>query len=144
MLRTAIAIAGIALALLVRPASLRCDEWERVPSDSGVGAPATDGGQAAAAPAGNNGATACTMVGALVKQAAKMRDQGVSEDSQVASIDNPNGKLYQLTNGHMLSADTADALRSGIRREIVYVYAHRELTPAQLGARARQTCGNPE
>jgi hypothetical protein len=85
---------------------------------------------------------ACAMVGALVKQVAKMRDKGVSEESQLASVD--NGKPYQLTNGNMLSAHTATALRAGIHREIAYVYQHRELTSAQLGVRARQTCGNPE
>ena len=97
-----------------------------------------------AAPAGNKNAMACAMVGALVQQTAKMRDQGVSEQSQVASIDNPSGKLYQLTTGNMLSADTAGTLRAGIRREIAYVYQHREMTPAQLGDRARQSCGTTE
>jgi hypothetical protein len=87
---------------------------------------------------------ACGLVGTLVKQTAKMRDQGVSEESQLASVDNPKGKLYQLTNGSMLSADTAATLRAGIHREIAYVYEHREMTPAQLSAHARETCGNPE
>lgn len=140
---TAIAIGGLVLALLVAPALAHSDEWEQVPSESGQGA-ATEGGSAAKAPMGNKGAMACGMVGALVQQAAKMRDQGVSEESQLASVDNPNGELYQLTIGNMLSADTAGTLRAGIHREIAYVYQHRELTPAQLGARARQTCGNPE
>ena len=44
----------------------------------------------------------------------------------------------------MLSADTAATLRAGIHREIAYVYEHREMTPAQLSAHARETCGNPE
>jgi hypothetical protein len=44
----------------------------------------------------------------------------------------------------MLSADTAGTLRAGIHREIAYVYEHREMTPAKLGDRVRQTCGNPE
>ncbi len=87
---------------------------------------------------------ACAMVGALVQQTAKLRDQGVTEESQLASIDKPGGKLYQLTVGNMLSADTAGTLRAGIHREIAYVYEHREMTPAQLGDRARQTCGSPE
>jgi hypothetical protein len=140
---TAIAIGGLVLALLAAPALVRSDEWEQVPSESGQGA-ATEGGGATTAPMGNKGAMACAMVGALVQQAAKMRDKGVSEESQLASVDNPNGKLYQLTVGNMLSADTAGTLRAGIHREIAYVYQHRELTPAQLGTRARQTCGNPE
>jgi hypothetical protein len=131
------------LALLAAPALVHSDEWEQAPSESGQGA-AAGSGSAANSPMGNKGAMACAMVGALVKQVAKMRDKGVSEESQLASVDNPNGKLYQLTNGNMLSADTAGALRAGIHREIAYVYQHRELTPAQLGVRARQTCGNPE
>lgn len=131
------------LALLAAAAFAQSGEWEQVPSESGQSV-APEGGAAAGAPAGNQSAMACGMVGALVQQAAKMRDQGVSEESQLASIDNPNGKLYQLTTGNMLSADTAGALRAGIHREIAYVYQHREMKPAQLGARARQTCGNPE
>ncbi len=140
---TAIAIGGLVLALLAAPALVQSDEWEQVPSESGQGA-ATESGGVATAPMGNKGATGCALVGALVQQVAKLRDQGVSEESQLASVDDPNGKLYRLTIGNMLSADTAGTLRAGIHREIAYVYQHRELTPAQLGARAHQTCGNPE
>jgi len=142
MRATAIAIAGLALALLTTQAFAQSDEWEQVPSDSGQGA--VEGGGTAKASAGDKSAMACAMVGALVRQTAKLRDQGVSEESQLASIDKPGGKLYQLTIGNMLSADTAGTLRAGIHREIAYVYEHREMTPAQLGDRARQTCGNPE
>ncbi|HVB82879.1 MAG TPA: hypothetical protein VNE82_23380 [Candidatus Binataceae bacterium] len=140
---TAIAIGGLLLVLLAASALAQSDGWERVPSESGHGA-ATEGGGVAKALSGDKGAMACMMVGALVQQAAKLRDRGVTEESQLASIDQPNGKLHQLTVGKMLSADTAGALRAGIHREIAYVYEHREMTPAQLGARARQTCGNPE
>ena len=143
MRATAIAIAGLALALLAAPAFAQNDEWEQVPSDSGQGG-ATEGGGTAKASAGDKSAMACAMVGALVRQTAKLRDQGVTEESQLASIDKPGGKLYQLTIGNMLSADTAGTLRAGIHREIAYVYEHREMTPAQLSDRARQTCGNPE
>ena len=143
MRRTAIAVAGLVLALLAAPAFVRSDEWEQVPSESSPGA-APESGGAPTASMGSKGPMACAMVGALVKQAAKMRDKGVSEESQLASVDNPKGKLYQLTVGNMLPADTAAALRAGIHREISYVYQHRELTPAQLGARAHQTCGNPD
>ena len=129
--------------LLAARAFAQSDEWERVPSDSGHGV-ATDGGGTAMAPARDKSAMACAMVGALVQQTAKLRDQGVTEESQLASIDKPGGKLYQLTVGNMLSADTAGTVRAGIHREIAYVYEHREMTPAQLGDRARQTCGNPE
>jgi len=139
----AIGIGGLALALLAAPAFAQSDDWQHVPSESASGA-ATEGGGTANAPAGSKNAMACAMVGALVQQTAKMRDQGVSEQSQLASIDNPSGKLYQLTTGNMLSADTAGTLRAGIRREIAYVYQHREMTPAQLGARARESCGTPE
>jgi len=129
------------MALLAAPAFAQNDEWEQVPSDSGQGA-ATEGGGTAKASAGDKSAMACAMVGALVRQTAKLRDQGVTEESQLASIDKPGGKLYQLTIGNMLSADTAGTLRAGIHREITYVYEHREMTPAQLGDRARQACGN--
>jgi|GraSoiStandDraft_16_1057320.scaffolds.fasta_scaffold1062578_2 hypothetical protein len=139
----AIGIAGLALALLATQAFAQSDQWEQVPSDSRQGA-ATQSGGTARATAGDKSAIACAMVGALVRQTAKLRDQGVTEESQLASIDKPGGKLYQLTMGNMLSADTAGTLRAGIHREIAYVYEHREMTPAQLGDRARQTCGNPE
>jgi len=140
---TAIAMAGLMLALLAVPAFAQSDQWEQVPSDSGPGA-AAEGGGTAKAQASDKSAMACAMVGALVQQTAKLRDRGVTEESQLASIDRPSGKLYQLTIGNMLSADTAGTLRAGIHREIAYVYEHREMTPAQLGDRARQTCGNPE
>ena len=129
--------------LLAARAFAQSDEWEQVPSDSGQGA-ATEGGGTASAPARDKSAMACAMVGALVQQTAKLRDQGVTEESQLASIDKPGGKLYQLTIGNTLSSDTAGTLRAGIHREIAYVYEHREMTPAQLSDRARQTCGNPE
>jgi hypothetical protein len=138
-----LAIAGLAVALLAASTLAHGDEWESVPSEPGQDA-ATAGRGASAAPTESRALMACTMVGALVKQAAKARDKGISEESQLAGVDNPGGKLYRLTNGNMLPADTASALRAGIHREIAYVYRHRELTPEQLGARARQTCGNPE
>jgi hypothetical protein len=143
MRATAIAIEGLAMTLLAAPALVRSDQWEQVPSDSGQGS-ATEGVGTAKTPPGDKSAMACAMVGALVQQTAKLRDQGVTEESQLSSIDTPSGKLYQLTIGNMLSADTAGTLRAGIHREIAYVYEHREMTPAQLGDRARQTCGNPE
>lgn len=139
----AIVVAGLALTLLVAQVFAQSDQWEQVPSQSGQGA-ATEGGSAAKTPMEDKSAMACTLVGALVQEVAKLRDQGVSEESQLASIDKPSGKLYQLTIGNMLAADTAGTLRAGIHREIAYVYEHREMTPAQLGDRARQTCGNPE
>lgn len=143
MRATAITIAGLALALGLAQAFAQSDEWEQVPSDSGQAAATEDGGTAKA-PMGDKSAMACGMVAMLVQQTAKLRDQGVTEESQFASIDKPSGKLYRLTIGNMLSADTAGTLRAGIHREIVYVYEHREMTPAQLGDRARQACGNPE
>jgi hypothetical protein len=140
---TSILIGGLMLALLAAPAFAQSDEWEQVPSEPGQGA-AAGGGVAAKSPAEGKGAMACSLVAALVRRAAKLRDQGVTEDGQLASIDKPGGRLHQLTVGGMLSAGTAGALRAGIHREIAYVYEHREMTPAQLGTRARETCGNPE
>ena len=101
-----IVLGAFVLVLLAAPTFLHGDEWEQVPSDSGHGLVPD-------ASAGNQSAMACGLVGTLVKQTAKMRDQGVSEESQLASVDNPKGKLYQLTNGSMLSADTAATLRAG-------------------------------
>lgn len=131
------------LALLAAPGLVRSDEWEQVPSEPGQGA-AADGGVEVKPPADDKGAMACSLVAALVQRMAKLRDEGVTEDSQLASIDKPGGRLYQLTVRGMLSADTAGTLRAGIHREIAYVYEHREMTPAQLGSHARETCGNPE
>src|SRR5262245_31823647 len=90
---TTVATVGLVLALLAAPALVHSDEWEQAPSESGQGA-AAGSGSAANSPMGNKDAMACAMVGALVKQVAKMRDKGVSEESQLASVDNPNGKLY--------------------------------------------------
>lgn len=87
---------------------------------------------------------ACSQVGALVEQSAKPRDTGVTEQSQHANIENPNGTLAQLSIRSRLSADTAGTLRAELHRQINYVHAPREMTPAQLGARARETCENPE
>jgi hypothetical protein len=87
---------------------------------------------------------ACSQVGALVEQSAKPRDTGVTEQSQHANIENPNGTLAQLSIRSRLSADTAGTLRAELHRQINYVHAPREVTPAQLGARARETCENPE
>jgi hypothetical protein len=129
------------LALLAVPALARGDDWEQVPSVSDRGAPTASG--ATTEPL-NKSSMACALVGAFVEQTAKQRDKGATQESQLASIDNPNGKLAQLTIGNMLTADTSGMLRAGLHREVAYVYAHREMTPAQLGAHARQTCGNPE
>jgi hypothetical protein len=133
---TAIVIAGLALALLAASAFAQSDDWEQVPSESGHGA-------ASALVAKNKGGMACTLVATMVEQAAKLRDTGVTEESQLANVDSPNGTLSQLSIGSVLSADSAGTLRAGIHRQIDYVYEHREMTPAQLGTRARQTCGNP-
>ena len=129
------------LALLAVPAFARGDDWERVPSAPDQGAAAASG---AATKALNKSSMACTLVGAFVEQTAKQRDKGATQESQLASIDKPNGKLAQLTIGNMLTADTSGMLRAGLHREVAYVYEHREMTPAQLGAQARQTCGNPQ
>jgi hypothetical protein len=129
------------LALLAVPAFARGDDWERVPSAPDQGAATASG---AATKALNKSSMACTLVGAFVEQTAKQRDKGATQESQLASIDKPNGKLAQLTIGNMLTADTSGMLRAGLHREVAYVYEHREMRPAQLGAHARQTCGNPE
>jgi len=138
MRMTAIAIGGLVLALLATPAFAQSDDdWVRVPSSRGA---ASEGGGAAKTTMEEQSAIACAMVGALVQQAAIMRDRGVTEQSQFLSIDGPDGKLYQI----MLATDTAGTLLAGIHREIDYVYVHRDMTPAQLGTQSRQNCGNPE
>lgn len=104
----------------------------------------SEGGGAAKTTMEEQSAIACAMVGALVQQAAIMRDRGVTEQSQFLSIDEPDGGLHQITIGNMLAKDTAATLRAGIHREIDYVYVHRDMTPAQLGTQVRQNCGNPE
>jgi hypothetical protein len=129
------------LALLAAPAFAESDDWVRVPSSRGA---ASEGGGGAKTPMEERSAIACAMVGALVQQAAIMRDRGVTEQSQFLSIDEPDGGLRQITIGNMLATDTAATLRAGIHREIDYVYVHRDVTPAQLGTQARQNCGNPE
>jgi len=133
----AIIICGLALALPAMRASAQSDDWERVPppaSQSTADAPATKSG----------GVIACTLIANFVEQAAKLRDAGATEESQLADIDNPSGSLSQLSTGGKQSANTLDALRKQIHRLIDYVYEHRELTPAQIATRARRSCGNSE
>jgi len=137
------------LACTVRVPTLfaQGDDWEQVPSsaspnasaDSGASSGNSDSG--AAASTEDKGQTACAMVGSLAQELAKMRDAGITEQSQLDSIDQPNGRLYRLTTGNRLTAETAARLRAGIHAQIAYVYEHRELTPAQLGVQARERCG---
>ena len=131
------------VALVASACFAQSDDWEQVPSQTDHETPVGSPG-AGASTTGSKAAMACALVGAMVRQIAIFRDKGISEESQLASIDNPSGKLYQLTIGNMLAADTAGSLRSGIRNEIAYVYQHREMTAAQLGEHARVTCGNSE
>lgn len=131
------------LALLAALAFAQSDEWEQVPSEPNQSA-APEGRVAIKPPADGKGAMACSLAAALAERMAKLRDQGVTKDSQLATVDKPGGKLYELTVAGMLPPATAGALRAGMDREIAYVYEHREMTPAQLGAQARETCGNPE
>jgi hypothetical protein len=138
-MRQCIAITVLIFSLIFAGALARSDEWEQVPPDYGQVAPGKNNMDGA--PLSAKAGMACTMVGAFAQEAAKLRDKGVSEKSQLASIDKPGGKLYQLTVAARLSAAAGSAVRAGIHREIAYVYEHREMTPAQLAAQARQVCG---
>jgi len=139
MRMTTIAIGAVVLALLAAPAFAQSDDdWVQVPSSRG--ATSEGGGAAKTTVEEEHSAIACAMVGALVQQAATMRDRGVTEQSQFLSIDGPDGRLYQI----MLATDPAGTLLAGIHREIDYVYVHRDMTPAQLGTQVRQNCGNPK
>ena len=139
------------LACAARPPTLLAQDgdWEQVPSSGGPNASAGNAaasdsaGNGTAAPADARDRAACATVGSLAQELAKMRDAGVSEQSQLDSIDQPNGKLHRLTTGNRLPAATAAKLRAGIHNEIAYVYEHRELTPAELSAQARERCGKP-
>jgi hypothetical protein len=139
------------MACAARPPTLlaQYDDWEQVPSSgtpnasAGNGASSDGAGIGAAAPADARDRASCATVGSFALQLAKMRDAGASEQSQLDSIDRPNGKLYRLTAGNGLPAETAAALRASIHNEIAYVYKHRELTPAQISAQARERCGKP-
>ena len=138
-MRQFVAIAVLIFSVISASALAQSDEWEQVPSESAQVAANknnTDG-----ASIGAKAGMACTMVGAFAQEAAKLRDKGVSEKSQLASIDEPGGKLYQLTVGASLSPAAGSAVRAGLRREIAYVYEHREMTSAQLAAQARKSCG---
>jgi len=138
MRMTTIAITALMLALLAAPAFAQSDDdWVRVPSSRDVSR--EGGGATKTTMDEEHSAIACAMVGALVQQAAMMRDRGVTEQSQFLSIDGPDGKLYQI----MLATDAAGTLLAGIHREIDYVYVHRDMTAAQLGTQVRQSCGDP-
>ena len=79
-------------------------------------------------------------IGRAIGEAARhRRDRAIT----APNIENPNGTLA-LSIRSRLSADTAGTLRAELHRQINYVHAPREMTPAQLGARARETCENPE
>jgi hypothetical protein len=134
-----LAIAVLMVSLLSAAAVAQNDEWEQVPAEPG---PAETGKINIPGPSGTPDAgTGCGMVGAFAQEAAKLRDAGVSEETQLASIDKPGGKLYRLTERAALSADTRSEVRAAIHSEIAYVYKHREMTPAQLGTQARANCG---
>ncbi len=146
---TAAAALMALVACAARPPMLfaQDDDWQQVPSSGGPSGnadnPAPSAGDRAPAPADARDRTGCAMVGSLAQELAKMRDAGVGEQSQLDSIDQPDGKLYRLTAGNRLPAATAAKLRASIHGEIAYVYEHRELTPAELSARARERCGEP-
>jgi hypothetical protein len=146
----ALALGGCLLAMFVAaPALAQGGDWQRVP-------PAAEPGAMPNLPAGTAGALGgmlgnwvgksslgCELIGRLADEAAKARDKGVSEQSQLKTVDDSNGKLHTLAAASHLPAGATQALGVAIDNEIAYVYAHREMTPAQLQAHFENECAHP-
>ncbi len=143
-------VAGFLLAMLAAaPALAQGDDWEQVPSAPAPGAIPNAPPGAAGALGGILGRSAgkanlgCELMGRMAEAAAKARDKGASERSQLKTVDDPNGTLYKLAAARKLPSGTTDSLSAMMHREIAYAYAHREMTPAQLKSHFEQQCANP-
>jgi hypothetical protein len=142
-----IAIAGC-LLMLTGAAAAQDEGWEQVPSEPAAGAPALSAtgssllkGLLATAPGKTD--VGCKLVAQFAAETAKARDKGVSEESQLKTVDDPHGTLFKLASSNRLPSGTSSTMSATLHSEIVYVYEHREMTPAQLSAYWRQVCENP-
>lgn len=145
-----ILLAGCLLAMLAGPAFAQGDDWVRVPSpppprasrnppaSAGVGAPG-----ATSAPAPAPVGQGCEIAGRLAEQTAEARDKGASSESQLEVLDDPDGVFHRIADAARRAGDTAGMVNASFHREVAYVYAHREMTPAQLKAYWEQACANP-
>ena len=130
--------------LLGASAFAQSDDWERVPSDSDHGAATARRRHAqrgCAKKQRSHGMQPSGRIGRAIGEAARHRRDRAITARQYRESQRHTG---QLSIRSRLSADTAGTLRAELHRQINYVHAPREVTPAQLGARARETCENPE
>lgn len=137
-----LAIIGCLFATLVAaPAFAQDGDWQRVPSAPPATTPKVPPG-AAGEPGGETN-MGCALVARLAEAAATARDKGASEQSQLKIIDDPNGSLHTLAAASHLPFGATEVLSATIHREVVYIYAHPEMTPAQLEAHFEGECGQP-
>jgi hypothetical protein len=115
-------------------------DWQRVPS-APQGTAGAAGGMFGSF--GGNSHLGCTLIARLAEDAAKARDKGISEQSQLKIVDDPNGTFQTLAAASRLPGSTTQALSATIRREVSYVYAHPEMTPAQVQTHIEQECEHP-
>ncbi len=134
--------------MLLAAVPARGQDWEQVPSEAATAAPeapASDNGvlKELLAPTAVKANTGCKLVGQFAEETAKARDKGSSEASQLKTVDDPHGTLYKLAAANRLPDGAANTVSATLHSEIVYVYVHPEMTPAQLKAHWRQVCENP-
>jgi hypothetical protein len=142
-----IAIAGC-LLVIAGATRGRGQDWEQVPSEPGADAskaPVSEGGllKGLLATTPGKADVGCTLVGQFAEQTARARDKGASEAAQLKTVDDPHGTLYKLAAANRLPNGTASTMSATLHGEIVYVYRHPEMTPAQLEAHWRRVCENP-
>lgn len=132
------AIAGFLLLMLGAAVALaQSGDWQRVPS----ALPSMSGALGGMlGKFGGKSNIECTLVARLAEDAAKARDKGVSEQTQLKTVDDPHSTFQTIAAASHLPAGTTQALSAMIHGEIAYVYAHREMTPGQLESHFRDTC----
>lgn len=137
MKRRVTAIAGFLLLMSGAAALAQGGDWQRVPS----GLPSMSGALGGMLGSfGHKSNLECTLAARLAEDAAKARDKGVSEQTQLKTVDDPHGTFQTIAAASHLPAGTTRALSAMIDGEIAYVYAHRDMTPGQLESHFRDAC----
>ena len=121
-------IAAFIAALMLLPTLSRAEDWEQVPSGR-------DPGSQRITPAQRG--KVCEAVGIFANVAATLRDQGVTEERELARMDSG---LNISAGANHLPPQLAGPLGGVLRSEVAYVYQHREMTPDQVKAHWTSEC----
>ena len=121
-------IAAFVAAFILVPTLSRAEDWEQVPSGR-------EPGNQMITPAQRG--KVCEAVGMFANIAATLRDQGVTEERQLARMD--SGLSISATANH-LPPQLVGPLGGVLRSEVAYVYQHREMTPDQVKAHWTDLC----